>query len=337
MRPAVKRGLIKRAIGYPAFLLLALLTLWLVSIRMPGRTWRAPLPPLTPAEDSTRQRLEAHVQMLAGTIGERGQTRMRALDSAAAYIDQTFRALGYRVDEQPYTVGSKVFKNLEIVIPGRTLPNENIVIGAHYDTVIESPGADDNSSGVAGVLELARLLSGGMLDRTVRLVAFVNEEPPFFFTEDMGSRRYARQARERNENIVAMLSMETIGHYSDGDGTQKYPPILGWFYPSRGDFVAFVGNIGSRGLVHRAIASFRSSTQFPSQGSAAPTQIPGISWSDQWSFWKDGYHAIMITDTAPFRNANYHTATDIPITLDYARMARVVTGISRVVEDLSRR
>lgn len=333
--PITKRALIKRAIAYPAVLLLAVALLWGVSIRMPGKSFEGPLPPLTPEQQESSEQLRAHVTMLAGRIGERNYMRPRALDSAATYIRQTLASLGYTVSEQTYEAGGKTYRNIMVALPGRSRPKEIVLVGGHYDSVYGSPGADDNASGTAGVLELARLFRGQPSDRTIQLVAFANEEPPFFFTEDMGSRRYARAARARGDSIVAMLSIESIGYYSDAEGSQRYPPILGWFYPSKGDFIGVVGNIGSRGLVHRVVKDFRSAASFPSAGSAAPTQIPGISWSDHWSFWKEGYDAVMITGTAPFRNRNYHELTDRPDSLDYGRMARVVDGVAKTVRSLA--
>lgn len=330
-----KRGVVKRAIAYPALLLIAFGALWIVSIQMPGSSFDGPLPPLSAEQQDLERRLHAHVEMLAGRIGERNYRHLRALDSAASYIQSTLASLGYTTREQPYVVDGTTFRNIEAVLPGRTHPNEIIVVGGHYDSVFDSPGADDNASGTAAVLELARLLKTRPLDRTVRFVAFVNEEPPFFFGEDMGSRHYARAARARGDDIVAMISMETIGYYSETPGSQRYPPILGWFYPSRGNFIGVVGNIGSRSLVRRVVSDFRSFASFPSAGSAAPKQIPGISWSDQWSFWRAGYHGVMITDTAPFRNKSYHELWDRPDSLNYDHMARVVDGVARVVQSVA--
>lgn len=343
--PRITRsGIIKRLIAYPALLLIALAALWVVSIQMPGKSFEGPLPSLSVEQAASQKRLRAHVDMLAGRIGERNYLKTRALDSAASYIKMTFDSIGYETKELPYVasgVGSgsgaagKTFRNLEATLPGRTRPNEIIVVGGHYDSVYDSPGADDNASGTAAVLELSRLLRDKQLDRTVRFVAFVNEEPPFFFKEDMGSLRYARAARARGDSIVAMISMESMGYYSDAPGSQRYPPILGWFYPDKGNFIGVVGNIGSRPLVRRVVSDFRSHTSFPSAGSAAPTQIPGISWSDQWSFWQAGYEAVMITGTAPFRNRNYHERTDRPDSLNYDHMARVVDGVARTVVKLA--
>ena len=211
-----------------------------------------------------------------------------------------------------------------------------MVIGAHYDTVYDCPGADDNTSGIAALLELARALKDSHPARTVRFVAFVNEEPPWFQTDDMGSLVYAEQAHKLKENIVAAISIETIGMYSDAEGSQEYPAGFKSLYPSKGNFIAFVGDLGSRSLVRQAVRSFREVTKFPSEGSAAPGAIPGVGWSDHWSFWQEGYPAIMVTDTAPFRNVNYHRPTDTPETLDYDSMARVVHGLVGVVADLGK-
>jgi Zn-dependent M28 family amino/carboxypeptidase len=170
----------------------------------------------------------------------------------------------------------------------------------------------------------------------VRFVAFVNEEPPFYRSEQMGSRVYARRSRERRDHIVAMLSLETIGYYSDEPGSQLYPFPLRFFYPSTGNFLAFVANLGSRGLLREALASFRRNAQFPSEGVAAPAFIPGVDWSDHWSFWQESYPALMVTDTAPYRYPHYHTLQDTPDKLDYERLARVVMGLHGMLRDLAK-
>jgi Zn-dependent M28 family amino/carboxypeptidase len=304
---------------------------------MPGRSHEGPLPPLTREEAEIRHHLERHVRKLAGEIGERNLWRYEALEAAAGYIEGSLRGLGYTVGEQVFTASDRPVRNLEAGYQGNTLPEEIVVVGAHYDSVSGSPGANDNATGVAGLLEMARLLRLRPPERTVLFVAFVNEEPPFFQTGDMGSQAYARRARERSEQIVAMISVETIGYYADGEGTQRYPPGLGSFFPDRANFISFVGNTASRKLVHRSIGSFRRHTRFPSEGIAAPAWIPGIGWSDQWAFWKEGFPAIMVTDTALFRYGAYHTVEDTPEKVDYERTARVVAGLSRVVSDLASR
>lgn len=310
----------------------------MIFISMPGRSYTGPLPPLSAQEAELRDRLQAHVAALAGSIGERNMWRYEALQAAADYIHETFAAAGYAVSQQPYTVHGKTVRNLEVVraaSPPEEAPGETVVIGGHYDTVPGCPGANDNATGVAAVLELARLLRAQRFARTLRLVAFVNEESPFSYTEHMGSLVYARRAAGRGERIAAMLSLETIGCYSDQAHSQRYPAPFGLFYPSTGNFVGFVGNVASRGLVRRAIASFRRHTRFPSEGTAAPAWLPGIAWSDHWSFWQQGYPAIMVTDTAPFRYAQYHTPADRPERIDYEGLARVVAGVARVAADLA--
>jgi len=294
------------------------------------------LPPLSPEESESAVNLKQHVSYLAGTIGERNVTTYQALERTRQYIEDFLGREGYKVRSQEYVVQTRKVKNLIVEVPGATWPNEIVVIGAHYDTVYDCPGADDNSSGVAALLELARLLKSSHPARTLRFVAFVNEEPPWFQTDDMGSLVYAQQARKRNENIVAAVSLETIGMYSDAVGSQKYPAGFGLLYPSRGNFISFIGNLSSRSLVRETIGAFRQTTKFPSEGAAVPAAVPGVSWSDHWSFWNQGYPAIMVTDTAPFRNENYHRPGDKPETLDYERMARVVRGMERVVIKLGR-
>ena len=305
---------------------------------MPGRSFHGPLPELTEDETELRGRLESHVRALAGDIGERNVLTPNALARAEEYIRRVFDGSGYPVAEHTYDIPldpSLAVRNIEVEISGTASPGDIVIIGAHYDTVPGCAGANDNTTGVAAVLELARLLSARTMDRTVRLVAFVNEEPPFFRTDLMGSRVYARRCRERDENVVAMLSLETIGFYADEPGSQKYPFPFSLFYPDTGNFVGFVGNLGSRSLTRRAIGAFRESTEFPSEGIAAPGWIPGIGWSDQWSFWREGYPGVMITDTAPFRYPHYHTPQDTPDRIDYDRFTRVVMGVSRVVEVLA--
>ena len=191
-------------------------------------------------------RLRHHVQRLAGDIGERNVWRPEALRAAADYIRGEFAELGYEVAIQSYQAEGLSCDNIEIVVPGKLRNAEIIIAGAHYDTVPGSPGADDNASGVAGVIEIARLLRGAHPVRTIKLVAFVNEEEPFFFFGEMGSKVYAEAARRRGDNIRVMLSLEMLGCYSDKPGSQAYPPFLRWFYPDRGNFIAFVSNIKSR-------------------------------------------------------------------------------------------
>ena len=304
-------------------------------INMPDKSYSGPLKPLTDQEQQLRRNLEQHVMVLAEKIGERNVWRVQELEAAAAYIQNSLEHSGFTVSAQSYTAEGITVNNLEAEQTGSSLSEEIVIIGAHYDSVLGSPGANDNASGVACILEVARLIAGQKLKRTVRVVAFVNEEPPFFQTGLMGSRVSAVRSRQRREKIVAMLSIETIGYYSDAPGTQHYPVPFSFFYPDTGNFIGFVSNLSSRNLLHKVMASFRNHTAFPSEGVAAPGWITGIGWSDQWSYWKEGYEGVMVTDTAPFRYQYYHTRQDTPDKLDYERLARVVAGITRVIADLA--
>ncbi len=310
-----------------------------VMFRMPGRSHSGPLPPLSPTETALRDALRAHVGRLAGEIGGRSAFAPKRLEAAAAWIEGELSSMGYRVTSEPFLASDVPCRNVLVELPGAARKEEIVVVGAHYDSVGGWPGADDNASGVAGLLEIARALRAlppTHIARTVRLVAFANEEPPFFQTQEMGSLVHARAARARGDRIVAMLALETIGYYSDAPDSQRYPAPLGLLYPSTGNFVAFVGDFSSRGLVRDCIGRFRSAVRFPPDGGAPPSWIPGVDWSDHWSFWKAGYPAIMVTDTAPFRNRHYHTSGDRPETLDYDRLARVVRGLIEVVEGIAR-
>jgi Zn-dependent M28 family amino/carboxypeptidase len=224
--------------------------------------------------------------------------------------------------------------NIEAEIVGGARPGEIVIVGAHYDSVVGSPGANDNASGTAAVLALAKRFAGRKCGRTLRFILFTCEEPPYFQSPSMGSAVYARRCRERNENLTAVISLETIGYFTSEPQTQQYPQPFGLFYPSEGDFIAVIGNVGSRKLVREVIESFRRHAEFPSEGGAVPGEITGVGWSDHWSFWQEGYEAVMITDTAPFRYPHYHTADDTPDKLNYDHMARIVDALEPVIDDL---
>jgi len=302
---------------------------------MPGSSWTGLLPPLTDREQVIHDHLKHHVAALAGRIGERNVWRPEAMAAAAAYIRKTLEDAGYVVNVQPFTSRGVTVSNIEAVLPGDGAADEIIVVGAHYDSVADCPGADDNASGVAALLELARMLAGTTLSRSVRFVAFANEEAPFFYGDEMGSNRYAARAQAQGEHVEAMLSLETLGYFTDQPGSQQYPFPFSYLYPNTGNFIGFVGNLTSRSLVRQVVGAFRASTAFPSEGVAAPSGIEGIHWSDHWSFWQAGYPAIMVTDTAPFRYPYYHTANDTPAQLDYTGLARVTGGLAEVVAVLA--
>ena len=291
-------------------------------------------PSILSDEVALREELRADVQTLAGQIGERNIWRHTQLNMAADFIENSFS----RVDLQPrrdsYELNGQACHNIEVEIRG-THP-QILLIGAHYDSVFGSPGANDNGSGVAALLALARRFAGKSPKYTLRFVAFVNEEPPYFLTEQMGSFVYAGRCRARGDRIDAMISLETIGYFSDAPRSQTYPaPGLGVVYPKVGNFIGFVGNVHSRALLRRAIALFRKHARIPSEGAALPAFIPGVSWSDQWSFWQYGYRGIMVTDTAPFRYPHYHSVNDTPDKLDYDRFTLVVSGMEKVIAKLA--
>jgi hypothetical protein len=305
----------------------------MLTLRMPGQSHAGPLPPLTEFEQALQQRLERHIRALSVDIGERNVWRPKALASASNYIEAALAEHG-RVDAQEYEVGHQTVRNLAIERLGATNPDEIVIVGAHYDTVVDCPGANDNASGVAALIELVGLTRDRQRARTMRFIAFVNEEPPFFQTDLMGSRQYSRRCRERGEKIVAMLSLETIGCFSDRPGSQQYPFPFSRFYPDVGNFVGFVGNTASSRLVQQVVGSFRRHVAFPSEGIAAPGWITGVSWSDQWSFWQESYPALMVTDTAPFRYPYYHTPDDTIDKVNLDGLTRVTSGLALVLIDL---
>lgn len=310
---------------------------WCGMIRMPGRTFRGTPPPLTPAEAALRDELAADVQKLAGEIGERNVQHYRELTAAADFIERSFSDAGFRVRRDGYDVVGRKCDNIEAELPANGATAAGIVvIGAHYDSVYGSPGANDNGSGVAALLALARRFAGQPCARTIRFVAFPNEEPGYFQTELMGSWVYADRCRTRGDRVTAMMSLETIGCFSREPGSQKYPlPGLGLLYPSTGNFIAFVANTSSRALLRRALGTFRAHATMPSEGAALPAGVPGVGWSDHWAFWQYGYEAFMITDTAPYRYPHYHARSDTPDQLDYESMARIVAGLQPVIKDLA--
>jgi len=305
---------------------------------VPGRSHTGPLPPLTEEERALAAALKRHIETIAAR--EHNLRRYDELEKAARYIEATLASYGYSFGRQEFFFDDSAVRNIDAVIEPRSgiADPQVIVVGAHYDSVRGSPGANDNGSGVAAVLELARLLHNlrGAAAKRIRLVLFVNEEPPYFKTEDMGSLHYARALAERRERVAAMISLETIGYYSSAPGSQRYPAMFNLLYPDRGDFIAFVGTPSARPLVWQAIRSFRSHTAFPSIGGVAPADVPGIDWSDHWSFTQHGFPAMMVTDTALFRYPHYHQPSDTPDKVDVDSLARVVKGMERVIRDLAR-
>ena len=303
-------------------------------VSMPGETWAGP--PGTPSPQLETS-LRADVEQLAVGFGERNLDHFpEALERSAAWLTGRLTTLGYTVKEEPFAVGERTVKNLIVEKQGTTQPRELIVIGAHYDSAPGTPGADDNASGVAVGLALAEYLRDKTPARTVRFVFFTNEEPPFFRTVSMGSEVNARAARARGDDVKAMLALETMGYFTDEPDTQHYPWPFSAFYPSTGNFIAFVGDTESRDLARECVEVFRKKAKLPSEGAAIPAFIEGADWSDHGPYWRQGYRAIMVTDTAPFRNPHYHHATDLPGTVDFRRLALTTEGLFAVVEALAR-
>ena len=325
-----------------------------------GNSYNGPLPALTESEQELSRKLSSHVWMLAGDIGARSLTSApENLEKAAQYIEHVLKTYGYVPTAQefnaetfthkkkeslgtdlqfPYLMEKKAHTTRNIIaeLPGSASNGECIIVGAHYDSVFDCPAANDNGSGVAAVLEIARLLKTEQLKRTVRFVAFTNEEPPFFRTEQMGSFQYAQLCQQNKDKITAMLSLETIGYYTDRPNSQQFPhSIMRLLYPTTGNFLSFISNLQSRSLLDKAIGYFRKTTKFPSQGVALPAIVPGIDFSDHRAFWQLGYPAIMITDTAHLRYPHYHETDDTPDKIDYDKLALVVAGLSRTILALS--
>jgi hypothetical protein len=305
---------------------------------VPGRSHRGPLPPLTDEEMALAASLKLHIASIAAR--EHNIAHYDELEKVARHIEAALASFGYAVGRQEFSADGRLVRNIDATIepPAEKPDPAVIVVGAHYDSASGTPGANDNGSGAAAVIELARLLRD--LDhksgKRIRFVLFVNEEPPYFMTEAMGSLRYARALAERRERVMAMYSLETLGFYSSEPGSQHYPAPFGLIYPDRGDFIAFVGMLGSRPLLQETLRSFRAHTAFPSIGGVAPGFIPGIAWSDHWSFAEHGFQAVMVTDTALFRYPHYHLPSDTPDKVDSEQLARVVKGIERVIRDLAR-
>lgn len=280
-------------------------------------------------------RLRRHVAVLAGEVGERNVFHPIALRAAADYISGQWYGQGYRVTAQTYLARGVPCANLEVTRIGVDRPQEFILVGAHYDSVAGSPGANDNGSGVAAMLEISRLFAAARPGCGVRFVAFVNEEPPFFFWGRMGSKVYARAARLRGDDIRLMASLETLGYYRDEPGSQRYPPLFRWFYPRRGNFLAFVSNFRSRRAMLGMVAAFRAHCRLPAEHLATFAWVPGVAWSDHYPFWRQGYRALMVTDTAFYRYPYYHTAQDTPDKLDYTRLALATQGLYHAFLELA--
>ena len=273
---------------------------------------------------------------LSRTVGERSFGDTRKLDAAAGYIEDRLRGFGCAVKRQPFPYRNNVYFNIIAEVEGLREERDGVlVIGAHYDTVAGTPGADDNASGVAALLELARLTASNPMDRTVHFVAFSLEEFPAFGTKHMGSHFYASQLKKRATRVHGMISLEMLGYYCEAKGCQLYPSSLfRLFYPSRGNFISFVGNLSSRPFMRAVREAFLAASRLPVKSLSGISLIPGVDFSDHRNFWKFGYPAFMITDTAFYRNPHYHGPGDTAETLAYDKMAELVAGLYKALSKL---
>jgi len=274
------------------------------------------------------------VTVLAQDIGARTYRDTDRLERCANYIAGQFNSFGFMTTRQSFPFNGNTYQNVVAECTGNSYPEKILVVGAHYDTVPDTPGADDNASGVAGLLALAGSLASVRMSKTVRFVAFALEEPPLYRTQNMGSYQYAQSLRENRENVEGMICLEMIGFFSDREGSQHYPvPFFRWKFPTMGNYIAMVGNVRSKHFTESAAENFMKAVDLPVVTLNALPIVLGIDFSDHWSFGKFEYKALMVTDTAFYRNPNYHAPTDLPETLDYVRMAKVVEGLTAVIEE----
>ncbi|OGW24312.1 MAG: hypothetical protein A2X59_07905 [Nitrospirae bacterium GWC2_42_7] len=302
--------------------------------------------------DKIKLNLTETVRYLAEEIGQRSYRDLGQLNRTADFIEGRFLSYGCAVKRQEYNCSGNTYYNiiaevkpasetaeyLKISPPlrgGKCNDEGILVIGAHYDTVIGTKGADDNASGIAGLLELARLTSLKPLKRTVRFVAFTLEEPPFFMTQNMGSYVYAKSLKEEGTKVYGMIALEMLGYYCDQKGCQYYPAsFLKLLYPDKGNFIVFVGNISSKSFTSTVEKYFKAVSSFPARSFSGVSFIPGVDFSDHRNFWKFDFPAFMVTDTAFYRNPNYHEVSDTADTLDYDKMAEVVEGLFKALGDI---
>jgi Peptidase family M28 len=310
----------------------------LYGLPMPGASFSGSARSLTRGEVELRDELRREVGALSSAIGERRLDAGDSLARAERYLHAELAPLTkldfVKLSREPLKEAPGA-ANLVLDVEGAAR-GPLVLVGAHYDTAPGgTPGANDNASGTAALLALARRLAGAPHALPLRFVWFANEEQPYFAGRGMGSREHAEACKARGEALRAMFSLESIGYYSDAPGSQRYPAPLRSLYPDRGDFIGFVGNLSSRGLVRDTVGRFRRHAQIPSEGAALPAALPGVGWSDHSSFWQAGYEAVMVTDTAVFRDPSYHELTDTPDKLDFERMTRVVSGFEQVLRELA--
>lgn len=279
--------------------------------------------------------LLADVCFLADSIGPRNPDHHGSLVMAEKWVTERWEAQGYDVKRQEFLVKGKECANLEVEIPGRMNPSEIVIVSAQYDTWPDSPGANNNASGMVVLMMLSDLLRGYQPDRTIRLVAFTTQEPPYDNTENMGSLRYAQRSKERGEDIHVILCMDAIGIYKQEPGTQNLPFPFSYIYTDRGDFLGFIGNLDSRPHVIETTRGFKKGSSFRIEAGSVPGWVKGAAWSDHSSFWKQGYPGIQITDTGAFRSASHTTSEDTKEKIDFAALSRITVGMYASVMEVA--
>jgi Zn-dependent M28 family amino/carboxypeptidase len=271
-------------------------------------------------------KLKQHLLAITGTAQPHNHQHTDALNQVAAYIRSEFEQLNGQVQEQVYTVAGKEYRNVILSVGPADAPR--LVVGAHYDVCENQPGADDNASGVAGLLELARLLENHTLPFRIDLVAYTLEEPPYFRTEHMGSYIHASSLAEQQVKVMGMISLEMIGYFKDEKGTQRYPLApMKLLYGSRGNYIAIVQRFGNGSFGRGMLRNYKKAATLPVKSLRAPAFVTGVDFSDHLNYWHFGFDALMITDTSFYRNSNYHLPTDTIYTLDFKRMGQVVDAV----------
>lgn len=281
--------------------------------------------------------LKKHIFNLSNNIGERNIDKYENLKATVDYIENNLSLnKKYKIWKQEFKCYEKKFYNIEAEIKGIKYPYKIIIIGSHYDTVKGSPGANDNASGISVMLELAKLLCNYELNYTIRFVAFTNEEPPFIRTKDKGSNYYAKNSKNKDDDIIGMISLETIGYYSDNEKSQKYTFILPEsYYPSKGNFIALVGNLKSNTFLDNFKKKFNNFSSITVKEYSGPEWLPGVNSSDHRSFWKYDYPAIMITDTAFLRYPYYHTENDTIDKINFDKLTSLTIALFETIKSLT--
>lgn len=311
---------------------------------LPGEIIKEPLPPLSDSEKALMEQHREDVFSLSMEIGERNMQHPEAMKKSVEWIKDRFQKAGYKPHIQEHSVETgflfggetKQAHNIIAELPGTERPEDIIILGAHYDSVVGSPGANDNATAMASLLSLAEYFADKPQPCTLRFAAFANEEPPFFASPQMGSYAYARRCHENEEAIKGMIALDGLGYFDTSKGSQEYPaPGIGSIFPDTANFIGLVTRLSDGSLLKKVAKAFREKATIPSYGGALPEMIPGIGWSDHWSFWQFNLPAIMITDTLPFRDPHYHSAGDRPERLNYDRHARITEGLKNVLKELT--